>query len=69
MALIAQTTDEAAVPTEPVSVIVWLLVLGGLLALYLMVRRSQRRANEAYWRRQEADEELRRNDPDLRKDD
>lgn len=68
-AVLAQTNEEVAVPTEPGSILVWLLILGGLFGLYLMVRRSQHRANEAYRRRQETEEELRRKDPDMRQDD
>lgn len=67
--VLAQTTDGGSVPSEGGGVLVWIIVAAVIVGLYLITRRSQRRANETYQNRREAAEDLRRNDPDMRRED
>lgn len=64
--VLGQATDE---PTEGGGLFVWLVIAVVLVGLYLMTRRSQKRASESFSNRHKTEEELRTTDPDLQQDD
>ena len=45
--------------------VVWVAVLAVIVGLYLLISRTRRKASEDYWRRRRAEEEARKNDPDM----
>ncbi|NNC73994.1 MAG: hypothetical protein HKN93_00650 [Acidimicrobiia bacterium] len=45
--------------------VVWVILLAVIVGLYMLISRTRRRASEDYWRRREAEEEARKNDPDM----
>jgi hypothetical protein len=47
--------------------IVWVLIAVAIVALWLMIRNTRKRAYKDYWDRKRADEERRLNDPDMKK--
>ncbi|NNK91305.1 MAG: hypothetical protein HKO87_02630 [Acidimicrobiia bacterium] len=53
-------------PEEGVAAwIVWIVMLAVIIGLYLLITRTRRKASEEYWRRRQAEEEARKNDPDM----
>ena len=68
-ATLGQATDDGIIPTDGGQLVVWIIVATVIVTLYRRTRRSQRRANDAYWNRRQAEDELRKNDPDMRPDD
>ncbi|MCB1246815.1 MAG: hypothetical protein KDB69_06100, partial [Acidimicrobiia bacterium] len=48
--------------------IVWILLGAGIVALWLLIRNTRKRAYRDYWERRKREEERRKNDPDMRKD-
>lgn len=56
----AQTTDDGFyLPSEPGSILVW-VVFGGVIAgLYVVVSRTRRRAEEEFWERKRREREER----------
>lgn len=65
--LLAQT-DDGIVPSEPGQLVIWAIVGAVILWLYFTIRRTKRRASQDYWDRRKAEEDMRRNDPDMRQD-
>lgn len=49
--------------------IVWVLLAVGIIALWLMIRNTRKKAYKDYWDRKQAEEERRLNDPDMKKPD
>ena len=45
----------------------WLIGAGVILGLYLVIRRTRKRAYDDYWDRRKRAEEQRLNDPDMAK--
>jgi predicted LPLAT superfamily acyltransferase len=48
-------------------VFTWLLLAGGIVALWLMIRNTRKKAYRDYWERKQRDEARRLNDPDMAK--
>jgi predicted LPLAT superfamily acyltransferase len=49
------------------AVFTWLLLAGGIVALWLMIRNTRKKAYRDYWERKQRDEARRLNDPDMAK--
>jgi hypothetical protein len=47
--------------------IVWVLIAVAIVALWLMIRNTRKKAYKDYWDRKRAEEERRLNDPDMKK--
>ncbi len=47
--------------------VVWLLLAAGIVALWLLIRNTRRKAYKDYWDRKQAEEDRRANDPDMKK--
>jgi hypothetical protein len=59
---------EANLPTAGGGAwIVWVLIAVGIVALWLMIRNTRKKAYKDYWNRKRAEEERRLNDPDRKK--
>ncbi len=56
------------IPDDPGAQIVWGLILAALVAGYFLTARSRRRATEHYLDAKRREQELRDNDPDMKKD-
>jgi hypothetical protein len=56
-------------PDEPGAQIVWGLVLAALVVVYVFITRSRRRSAEHYLAARKREQEMRDNDPDMRKPD
>lgn len=65
--LFAQGTDDDGVylPEDPESAVVWILLLGVIVGLYLLVSRTRRRHEREFWERKREEEERQRRRPDL----
>lgn len=46
--------------------ITWVLIAAGIVALWLMIRNTRKKAYKDYWNRKRAEEERRLNDPDMK---
>ena len=55
-----------ALPEGGAEAVVWLLVAGVITGLYLLLRRTRTRSRQHYLDREQREEEMRRNDPDMR---
>lgn len=51
------------------AIIVWAGLAIGITALYLVIRKTQRRSYKSYMSRDEREDQLKANDPDMRHDD
>jgi hypothetical protein len=49
------------------AILIWLLLGAGIIGLYVVINRTRRRSYREYMSRAERDEELKANDPDMRK--
>jgi hypothetical protein len=49
--------------------VVWVLMAGAIVALWLLIRNTRKRAYRDYWDRKRAEDERRRNDPDMKNPD
>ena len=56
-------------PDDPGAQIVWGLILAALVAIYFFTARNRRRAAEHYLAARKREQEMRDNDPDMRKAD
>ncbi len=65
--LVAQAED-GLVPEDPGGRVVFVLVGVAIVALYLMLRRTRRRTEAAYWDRRRREQARRDADPDMRRD-
>ena len=45
--------------------IVWIGLFAVIVGLYVLITRTRRKASEEYWQRRKAEEEARKNDPDM----
>jgi predicted LPLAT superfamily acyltransferase len=55
--------------TDPIGgAIVWAFGLAVVIGLFLVLQRTQKRADAQYWDRKEREEHARDNDPDMRSD-
>lgn len=61
--------DGFTFPDSPGAIFVWLIALAVIIGLYLLVRRTHRRSEEAHRTRRRAEHEARAKDPDMRKPD
>lgn len=52
--------DGFQLPEEPGTALVWVIFLGIVVALWMVVGRTRRRAEEAYWERKRREEDDRR---------
>lgn len=50
------------------AILVWLLIAAGIVALYVVISRTRKRSYRDYMSRADREEELKRNDPDMRQD-
>ena len=55
-------------PDDPGAQVLWGLVLAALVAAYFFTARSRRRASERYLEAKKREQEMRDNDPDMKKD-
>ncbi|HSG78611.1 MAG TPA: hypothetical protein VLD62_03450 [Acidimicrobiia bacterium] len=63
---LAQTDDAfLGLPTDTADIVVWLLIAAVILGLYLLVQRTRRRAEDAFWERKRREREAERGRPDL----
>jgi len=62
--LFAQTTADAS-GSSGAGIFTWLLLGGGTIVLWLMIRNTRKKANRHFMERQQREEQERRNDPDL----
>jgi len=46
---------------------VWILIAVGIVALWLMIGNTRKKAYKDYWARKRAEEERRLNDPDMKR--
>ncbi len=61
LAFIAQTTDDGVfLPEDGGSALVWVIFVGLIVALYLVVSRTRRRAEQEFWERKREEREERR---------
>lgn len=56
-------------PDDVGSGIIWGAFLAVIVALYILVRNTRRKADDQYWERRRREREQREADPDMRKDD
>lgn len=49
--------------------VVWILLAVGIVALWLLIRNTRKKAYRDFFERQKAEEERRKNDPDMKHDD
>ncbi len=61
--------EEAAFPEDAGARIVFVLVGVGIVGLYLILRRTRRRTEAAYWERRRREQAQRDADPDMKQDD
>ncbi len=60
LAFIAQTTDDGVfLPEDGGSALVWVIFVGLIVALYLVVSRTRRRAEQEFWERKRKEREQR----------
>ncbi len=60
LAFIAQTTDDGVfLPEDSGSALVWVIFVGLIVALYLVVSRTRRRAEQEFWERKREEREQR----------
>lgn len=59
-------TIAAVFPEGGAEAVVWLLVAAVITGLYLVIRRTRIRSRRHYLDRARREEEIRRNDPDMR---
>ena len=71
--VVAQTVlaqrDDGVIPDEPGELVIWIIMAIVIYGLYRLLLASRRRASKAYFDSRKAEEDLRRNDPDMRQDD
>jgi len=48
-------------------IIIWLLLATGIVGLFMIINRTRKRSYREYMRRASREEELKANDPDLKK--
>lgn len=60
-------TDADVLPEEAGGRLVFVLVGVGIVGLYLLLRRTRRRTEAAYWERRRREQEQRDADPDMRR--
>ena len=66
--VIAQASDDGIIPDEPGQIVVWAILAVVIFALYRLLLASRRRASREYFNRRKAEEDRRKNDPDLRQE-
>lgn len=64
--LLAQSSD-GVLPSDAASGVVWGIMATVILGLYFLIRGTRRRAAEDYWNRRKREQEMRDNDPDMRR--
>lgn len=58
--LVAQAQDDGFyLPDDPGSILVWVLFIGVIAALWVVVGRTRRRAEDEYWKRKRDEDEQR----------
>jgi len=57
-----------SLPSGFAEVAVWFVVAAIIVGLYLVIRRTRNKARRQYLDRRQSEEEMRRNDPDMRDD-
>lgn len=50
------------------AILVWVLLGAGIVALWVFINRTRKRSYEDYMSRAEREEEMKRNDPDMKQD-
>lgn len=66
---VSAQAEEAAFPEDAGGRIVFVLVGVGIVGLYLILRRTRRRTEAAYWERRRREQAQRDADPDMRPED
>jgi hypothetical protein len=61
-------TDESTFPEDTGARVLFVVVGVAIVALYLLLRRTRRRTEDAYWERRRREKGLRDADPDMRRD-
>lgn len=51
------------------AILIWVLLAFGIVGLYLIIRRTQRRSYDDIMTREQREAEMRANDPDMKHDD
>ena len=67
--LIGQTTTTDVslnLPDSGGEAFVWLIIAAVIIGRYVVIKRTRAKAYQAYWARRRADEQRRRDDPDMR---
>lgn len=65
---LAQAVEDT-LPDETSGRVVFVIVGVAIVALYLLLRRTRQRTEQAYWDRRRVERERMDNDPDMRRDD
>lgn len=65
--ILTESTD-GILPEDPGARVVFVIVGIVILGLHFLLRRTRRRSEAAYWERRRQEQELRDNDPDMRRD-
>jgi hypothetical protein len=65
--ILAQTSD-GILPEDPAARVVFVMVGAAIVGLYFVIRRTRRRADDAYWESRRREQTLRDNDPDMKRD-
>ncbi len=62
------TTEDVSLnlPDSGGEAFIWLIIVAVIIGLYVLVKRTRARAYEDYWARRRAEEQRRRDDPDMR---
>lgn len=48
-------------------IVVWILLAAGIVGLFLIINRTRKRSYQSYMERAKREEQLRANDPDMKK--
>ena len=66
--LILTESTDGIIPDDPGARVVFVIIGLAILGLYFLLRTTRRRSEAAYWERRRREQEMRDNDPDLRRD-
>ena len=60
--------DDGTFPEDAGARVLFVIVGVAIVALYLLVRRTRKRTEKAYWERRRREQAMRDADPDMRRD-
>ena len=66
--VILTESADGIFPDDPGARVVFVLIGMGIVGLYLLLRRTRRRSEAAYWERRKREQDQRDSDPDMRRD-